>query len=87
MLQLTGEPPYRRQHFRKYVILYSILLLYYILLHIRVKLRKTMIEDSRMTNFIFSDTDNDRNGKHDSLKNFREVINFVNIFTYIPSVI
>ena len=44
-----------------------------------------MIEDSRMTDFIFSERDNDRNVKNDSLKNFREVINFGNIFTYIIS--
>ena len=44
-----------------------------------------MIEDSRMTDFIFSERDNDRNVKNDSLKNFREVINFVNIFSYIIS--
>ena len=54
-----------------------------ILLYILVKLRKTMIEDSRMTNFIFLERDNNRNVKNDNLKNFREAINFGNIFTYI----
>ena len=44
------------------------------------------MEDSRMTNFIFLDRDNDRNVEKDSLKNFRQTINFGNIL-YIPIVI
>ena len=43
-------------------------------LYILIKLRKTRKENSRMLNFIFSDSDCGRKLKNDSVLNFSELI-------------
>ena len=70
-----------------FALLYYLILYFIILLYILVELRKTMMENSRMRNFIFSDRDNDRNVKHDSLKNFRGHKFCKYLHLYIPIVI